>query len=72
MDQTLETRILDRAYKIWTAHGCVHGQADQHWLAAEREILAASATAPAREPTPQKTRRSPAPSKAAKTVARAS
>ena len=72
MDQTLETRILDRAYKIWTAHGCVHGQADQHWLAAEREILAASATAPAREPAPQKTRRSPARSKAAKTLARAS
>jgi hypothetical protein len=29
--------------KIWTAHGCVDGQADQHWLAAEREILARAA-----------------------------
>jgi hypothetical protein len=40
MDQNLEDRIRERAYEIWTAHGCVDGQADQHWLAAEREILA--------------------------------
>jgi hypothetical protein len=70
MDQSLENRIRDRAYKIWAAHGCVHGQADQHWLAAEREILAASATAPARQPA--QIRSSPARSKAAKTLARAS
>jgi len=50
MDQSLENRIRERAYEIWTAHGCVHGQADQHWLAAEREILAASTPALAREP----------------------
>jgi Protein of unknown function (DUF2934) len=31
-----------RRNEIWTARGYVHGQADQHWLAAEREILAAS------------------------------
>jgi hypothetical protein len=42
MDQSLEDRIRERAYEIWTAHGRVHGQADQHWLAAEREILAAA------------------------------
>jgi hypothetical protein len=36
MDQSVENRIRERAYEIWTAHGCVHGQADQHWLAAER------------------------------------
>ena len=42
MDHSLENRIRERAYEIWTAHGYVHGQADQHWLAAEREILAAS------------------------------
>jgi hypothetical protein len=41
MDRTLESRIRERAYEIWTAHGCVDGQADHHWLAAEREILAA-------------------------------
>ena len=39
MDQSLENRIRERAYEIWAAHGYVHGQADQHWLAAEREIL---------------------------------
>jgi hypothetical protein len=38
MDQSLENRIRERAYEIWAAHGYVHGQADQHWLAAEREI----------------------------------
>jgi hypothetical protein len=72
MDQSLETRIRERAYNIWTAHGCVDGQADQHWLAAEREILAAPAPALARKPASQKARRSPARSKAAKTLARAS
>src|SRR5437868_10328639 len=39
MDQTLENRIRERAYEMWTAHGCVHGQAEQHWLAAERETV---------------------------------
>ena len=72
MDQSLENRIRDRAYKIWAAHGCVHGQADQHWLAAEREILAASTAALAREPAPQKKRRLPARSKIAKRLAVAS
>jgi len=42
MDQNLENRIRERAYEIWTAHGCIHDQADQHWLAAEREILVTS------------------------------
>jgi hypothetical protein len=36
-DQSLENRIRERAYEIWIAHGCVHGHADQHWLAAERD-----------------------------------
>jgi Protein of unknown function (DUF2934) len=69
MDQSLENRIRERAYEIWTAHGCVHGQADQHWLAAEREILATSTPALAREPASKKKRRSPARSKAARTLA---
>jgi hypothetical protein len=38
----LQQRIRDRAYEIWTNSGCVQGQADQHWLTAEREILATS------------------------------
>ena len=58
MDHSLENRIRERAYEIWASHGYVHGQADQHWLAAEREILAASTPALAREPAPKKKRRS--------------
>src|SRR5213080_4859457 len=40
--RSLENRIRERAYEFWTAHGCIHGQDDQHWLAAEREILTES------------------------------
>jgi hypothetical protein len=69
MDQSLEKRIRERAYEIWTAHGCGHGQADQHWLAAEREVLAASTAALAGKPAPNKKRRSPARSKTARTLA---
>jgi hypothetical protein len=29
MDQSLEIRIRERAYEIWTEHGCVDGQAQQ-------------------------------------------
>lgn len=43
MAQTLEDRIRERAYHIWLAHGCAHGQDDQYWLQAEREILAETA-----------------------------
>jgi DUF2934 family protein len=68
MDQSLERRIRERAYEIWTANGCVHGQADQHWLAAEREILATSASAIARKPTPQRNPRLPPRSKSAKAL----
>ncbi len=64
MDQSTENRIRERAYEIWT-----HGQADQHWLAAEREILAASTAALASKSVPKKKRRSPARSKIARTLA---
>jgi hypothetical protein len=40
--RTLENRIRERAHEIWTTHGCIDGQADQHWLAAEHEILTES------------------------------
>jgi len=70
MDQTLENRIRERAYEMWTAHGCVHGQAEQHWLAAERELLATSMAVLAK-PDPKKNPRSSARSKTARTVARA-
>jgi len=56
MDQSLEQRIRERAYEIWSNGGCLEGQADQHWLAAEREILVASTTALVREKAPQKKR----------------
>jgi hypothetical protein len=72
MDQNLQNLIRERAYEIWTLRGGVHGQADQHWLAAEREILAASTAPLAGKLAPQKKRRSPARSKIAKTPARAS
>jgi hypothetical protein len=64
MDQSLENRVRERAYEIWTAQGCVHGQAEQHWLAAERDILASATSALVRAKAPQKkTRRSRARSK---------
>jgi hypothetical protein len=71
MDQNLENLIRERAYEIWTSHGCVHGQADQHWLAAEREILTASTATLPGKPGPQKKRPLPALSKITKTLARA-
>jgi hypothetical protein len=45
MDETLNHRIRERAYEIWAMSGCPEGQADQHWLAAEREILQRSIVA---------------------------
>lgn len=38
MDQDLTHRIRERAYEIWAASGFNDGRADQHWLAAEREL----------------------------------
>jgi Protein of unknown function (DUF2934) len=39
MEHTLEHRIRQRAYEIWNADGREDGKADEHWLAAEREVL---------------------------------
>ena len=47
MDQILTHRIRERAYEIWAANGYRDGDAEQHWLAAEREILEVSVTATA-------------------------
>lgn len=47
MEQSVEVRIRERAYEIWTADGCLDGRADEYWFTAEREIL----TAPAGEST---------------------
>ena len=40
MEQSLHHRIRERAYEMWKAGGRIDGRADQHWLAAEREVLA--------------------------------
>jgi hypothetical protein len=72
MDQNLENLIRERAYEIWAAGGCMHGQADQHWLAAEREILTASTATLSGKPVPEKKKRPlHARSKITKTLARA-
>ena len=56
MDCSLQHRIRERAYEIWSAEGRTHGRAEQHWLAAERQVLsemAAQVSVPA-EPVGQK------------------
>ncbi|MGB5180908.1 MAG: DUF2934 domain-containing protein [Xanthobacteraceae bacterium] len=35
----MSERIRGRAYEIWIASGHRDGEAEQHWLAAEQEIL---------------------------------
>jgi len=40
--QELEQAIRERAYHLWTANGRQDGDAEAHWLIAQREILASS------------------------------
>jgi len=40
--QDLEQAIRERAYQLWMEEGRQDGNADAHWLAAQREILASS------------------------------
>ena len=40
--QDMEQAIRERAYHLWIADGRPDGSADQHWLAAQREVLAVS------------------------------
>jgi cysteine synthase len=40
--QDLEQSIRERAYHLWTANGRQEGNAEAHWLTAQREILASS------------------------------
>jgi len=61
MDRNLSDRIRERAYHIWVANGCRDGEAEQHWFAAERELLsesssAASATAVAARTPPKRSK----------------
>jgi hypothetical protein len=40
--QDLDQAIRDRAYQLWLAEGRQDGNAEAHWLAAQREVLASS------------------------------
>jgi hypothetical protein len=42
LEQDLSNRIRERAYELWIERGYRDGEAEQNWLAAESEILAAS------------------------------
>ena len=35
----LQDRIRARAYELYEGRGCEHGQSEQDWLRAERELL---------------------------------
>ena len=43
--QDLEQAIRERAYDLWIASGCENGNAEIHWLAAQREVLGAKLNA---------------------------
>jgi hypothetical protein len=47
MEQSLHHRIQERAYELWDSNGRIEGQAEQHWLSAERQVLAEIAPQPA-------------------------
>jgi len=40
MSHEIEQRIRERAYELWAMSGYAHGQDEEHWCAAEREIVA--------------------------------
>jgi len=40
--EDLSNKIRERAYELWVESGYRNGDAEQNWLTAEREILAAS------------------------------
>ena len=41
MSHEVEQRIRERAYELWALSGYPHGQDEDHWCAAEREVIAA-------------------------------
>ena len=45
MEPDLSDRIRERAYEIWIASGYRDGEAEQHWLTAEQEVLSAQCSA---------------------------
>ena len=46
--QNMDQAIRERAYHLWIADGCRDGNADAHWLTAQRDVLATSPGTPAR------------------------
>jgi hypothetical protein len=40
--QDIEQATRERAYELWLASDREHGNAENHWLTAQREILSAS------------------------------
>jgi Protein of unknown function (DUF2934) len=68
--QDLEQAIRERAYHLWVERGRAEGDADAHWLAAQREILRASLSTFARvttteQPTAMKIKKSKSSTRAA-------
>jgi hypothetical protein len=58
----LERAIRERAYHLWLEGGCQDGQADAHWLTAQREIVSESLSeiaVTASEQAPAKPSKSP-------------
>jgi hypothetical protein len=56
--QDLEQAIRERAYHLWIESGHEDGNADAHWLLAQREILSTSfgEMEPAKPAKPKKVR----------------
>ncbi|PWC83765.1 hypothetical protein TSH100_19545 [Azospirillum sp. TSH100] len=50
MSVDVEQRIRDRAYAIWLEEGRPHGRDADHWLQAERAILAEAVAVPDHSP----------------------
>lgn len=50
MSLDVERRIRDRAYAIWLEEGRPHGRESDHWLQAERAILAEAVAVPNHAP----------------------
>jgi hypothetical protein len=59
MEQSLEGRIRERAYEIWSAQGHPEGRAEEYWLMAEHEILTVPAVTspPSRATTSRKSKK---------------
>jgi DUF2934 family protein len=61
--QDMEQAIRERAYHLWIEGGRRDGLAENHWLAAQREILSASLSGLGRVAASAKTKKARAPRK---------